>query len=424
MTGIMILAFAGCGNAARDEIETASLDIDENAMILDYETPSVMTIAKDASHQIEVEAETEASTATKEAREAVEDIASTSNTIEKASKIEDAKVMSKDEKNKVLKSIDNRKVTNKEELDDLVTLIDSNIASFDLRERDMMIKKYINSLYDLMNNLNSILGVVGYDLETVVETYNISVNDKTSIESIPNNYGTVKGFLLEVKEKGFFMNSLNDNKDFYIDLDLSNFLEKYRDYISPSMIAYIEFNNYEMNNTTLLSSNNLYDLDEIVTRINMLEDGLKLDEEYYNIMIDKYTSSLVYYYQLLLGLSHTQFVDSTNTFNEEILEKYIEIQEANEDTTIADVLEKTTLAIEANEMVYSDELKTMVGDYLNSLIYTSKTTKAIEDTLNAKFQLLEEPEEVEEETLTEEEEGSTEEETTKEDAKDSSKTKK
>jgi hypothetical protein len=274
-----------------------------------------------------------------------------------------------------------------------------------------------------MNNLNSILGVVGYDLETVVETYNISVNDKTSIESIPNNYGTVKGFLLEVKEKGFFMNSLNDNKDFYIDLDLSNFLEKYRDYISPSMIAYIEFNNYEMNNTTLLSSNNLYDLDEIVTRINMLEDGLKLDEEYYNIMIDKYTSSLVYYYQLLLGLSHTQFVDSTNTFNEEILEKYIEIQEANEDTTIADVLEKTTLAIEANEMVYSDELKTMVGDYLNSLIYTSETTKAIEDTLNAKFQLLEEPEEVEEETLTDEEEGSTEDETTKEDA-DSSKAKK
>ena len=101
------------------------------------------------------------------------------------------RVLTDTQKNKILKQIGDFKVTNKESLNNLIQLIDDNIASFDLRERDLMIKKYILSLYDLMNNLNSILSVIGYDLEQVVKDYDIKVNDKTITDEI-------KDFLLIV----------------------------------------------------------------------------------------------------------------------------------------------------------------------------------------------------------------------------------
>ena len=377
---------------------TNKITIDESEVNLNYETPELQIIAKDAKHKIDIDTteikSTESSTSSnniKTTREIEEFSTKMQN------EIGEKKNLTYDEKNSILKQINDFKVTNKETLEDLILLIDENISSFDQRERDLMIKKYILSLYDLMNNLNSILGVIGYDLETVVLEYNINVNDKTSIETIPNNYGTVKGFLLEVKDKGFFINSINENKDFYIDLDLANSLEKYRDYISPSMISYIEFNHYEMNNTLSLTSNNSYNLTEIVNRINMLSKGLELDKKNNYIMIDKYLSSLTYYYQLLLGLSHNQFIDTkTQKFDKSIFEEYKVLKEKNKNTTISDVLEKTILAIETNKMVYDDELKQMVNDYMNSLIYTEKITKNINTNLNSKYELLEKEQNIEE----------------------------
>ena len=379
-----------------------TINIDETEVDIEGEMPDVQIIAKDASHKIEVETEKEVSTES----EQVEVASSQNEEIDTflstgmQNKISPKRTLSNDEKNEILKQIGDFKVTNKESLNNLVKLIDENIASFDLRERDLMIKKYILSLYDLMNNLNSVLSVIGYDLEQVVNDYDIKVNDKTSIESIPNENGTVKGFLLEVKDKGFFINSLNKNKDFYLDLDLGNVLTKYKEYISPSMDSYISFNNYEMNNTSLLlDSSNNYNLDEIINRIKMLTDGLELDKQNNYIMVDKYLSSLTYYYQLLLGLSHNQFVDvSTNKFNSSILEKYTTLQEENKDTVIGDILEKTILSINTNDMIYNNDLKSMINDYVNSLIYTDEIKNVINTDINSKYALLNNEENTIEET--------------------------
>ena len=196
-----------------------TINIDETEVDIEGEMPEVQIIAKDASHKIEVETEEEVSTESEqvEVASSQDEELDTFLSTGMQNKISPKRTLSDDEKNEILKQIGDFKVTNKESLNNLVKLIDENIASFDLRERDLMIKKYILSLYDLMNNLNSVLSVIGYDLEQVVNDYDIKVNDKTSIESIPNEYGTVKGFLLEVKDKGFFINSLNKNKDFYLD---------------------------------------------------------------------------------------------------------------------------------------------------------------------------------------------------------------
>lgn len=378
------------------------INIDETEVDIEGEMPEVQIIAKDASHKIEVETEEEVSTESKqvEVASSQDEELDTFLSTGMQNKISPKRTLSNDEKNEILKQIGDFKVTNKESLNNLVKLIDENIASFDLRERDLMIKKYILSLYDLMNNLNSVLSVIGYDLEQVVNDYDIKVNDKTSIETIPNEYGTVKGFLLEVKDKGFFINSLNKNKDFYLDLDLGNVLTKYKEYISPSMDSYISFNNYEMNNTSLLlDSSNNYNLDEIINRIKMLTDGLELDKQNNYIMVDKYLSSLTYYYQLLLGLSHNQFVDvSTNEFNSSILEKYTTLQEENKDTIIGDILEKTILSINTNNMIYDNDLKSMINDYVNSLIYTDEIKNVINTDINSKYALLNNEENTIEET--------------------------
>lgn len=378
------------------------INIDETEVDIEGEMPEVQIIAKDASHKIEVETEEEVSKESKqvEVASSQDEELDTFLSTGMQNKISPKRTLSNDEKNEILKQIGDFKVTNKESLNNLVKLIDENIASFDLRERDLMIKKYILSLYDLMNNLNSVLSVIGYDLEQVVNDYDIKVNDKTSIETIPNEYGTVKGFLLEVKDKGFFINSLNKNKDFYLDLDLGNVLTKYKEYISPSMDSYISFNNYEMNNTSLLlDSSNNYNLDEIINRIKMLTNGLELDKQNNYIMVDKYLSSLTYYYQLLLGLSHNQFVDvSTNEFNSSILEKYTTLQEENKDTVIGDILEKTILSINTNNMIYDNDLKSMINDYVNSLIYTDEIKNVINTDINSKYALLNNEENTIEET--------------------------
>lgn len=380
------------------------IDIDENEVDLEYEMPDVQIIAKDIEHEIEVE-EIPIETMAPKTRTLELDTEPEIETLLSIgihNEISEEKVLTNEEKNEILRKVGSFKATNKESLNELILLIDENISSFDLRERDLMIKKYILSLYDIMNNLNSILGIIGYDLESVVKEYDIKVNDKTSIETIPNTYGTVKGFLLEVKDKGFFINSINKNKDFYIDLDLGNILNKYKNYISTSMISYIEFNNYEMNNTLSLTDTNTYNLEEIINRIQMLTDGLELDKKNNYMMVDKYVSSLTYYYQLLLGLSHTQFIDTkTENFNLEILDKYKKLQNSYPDTIISDVLEKTVLALEANDMIYTEELKSMVNDYLNSLIYTEEISNVINTDINTKYGLLIKEEIKEEEKTTE-----------------------
>lgn len=367
----LITSLVACSNNNESE--------NNNELLLVDDSLKVDVIGKENPHEIEIKTTETTPIETKDVENIeTEDINNDLLTTGMQNKITSKKELSVEEKNSILKIVDEFVVTDKETLKELVLIIDENIASFELRERDLLIRKYVLSLYDLMNNLNSVLSVIGYDLETVVSEYKINVNDKNSIQSIPDKYGTVKGFLLEVKDKGFFINSLNNNTSFYLDLDLGNVLEKYKDYISPSMNEYLNFNNYEMHNTMTLSETNTYNLEELANRINTLSLGLEVDKNNNYVMVDKYTSSLKYYYNLLLGLSHSQFVDNNNMFNGDILNMYKTLQTKYKDTTLGSVLEKTILVIEASENVYDENIKLMIDEYLNSLIYTQE----IQDTLN------------------------------------------
>lgn len=412
---IITICLTGCNNhkyEMNEEFEIANdaeLLVDNQVEKLEY-----WTITKDKNHSFNIpkneindeeviEEETSEKTSEFETLIGLANVAnvesSNYSSIGISNKIAEKQTLTIQQKNEILKQIDECNVTNKETLYDLIYLIDSNISSFDQRERDLMVKKYMLSLYSLMNNLNSVLEVVGYDLENAVNEFNININDKASIETLPDTYGVVKGFLLEVKSKGFFVNSNGDNEGFYLDLDLGNMIDKYNEYISPSFIKYIEFNNYEMNN--ILSD---YNIEEIANRIKMLEDGMRLDKKNHYVVSDRYVTSITYYYQILLGLSHNNFVDANNKFNQKILNEYSELKASE---TTMDILNKMTLAIQANDMIYDETVKELVYDYMNSKIYSDELIGVFDNKNTYKYAIVSEEDlkpiipEIEEETETE-----------------------
>lgn len=378
---------------------TEELIIDDEQMEIEYERVENLdywVIGKDLMHNhkeeteeiITVEPPSEIALAS-EAK--IEEQNALKTVLSNNTQIEDKKALMEDEKNEILRQIDEYNSKNTKDSKstmmtstEFVALIDGNIASFDQRERDLMIKKYMTSYYGVMNDLNAVLQVIGYDLEEAVKEYKINVNDKKSIAMLPDSYGTVRGFLIEVKDKGFFVNNNGNNEGFYIDLDLGNMLDKYRDYISPSLIAYMEFNNYEM--THILVD---YDINEIATRIKMLEDGMKKDKSSHYIMADRYTSSMTYYYQLLLGLSHNNFVEKGGFFKQSVLDEYANITGSS---TLVDILNKTTLAIQTNDMLYDEKVKELVSDYVNSKIYTDEINGILDNENTYKYQLMTEEE--------------------------------
>lgn len=410
---------AGCNSSVTEE----TFIVEDEAETITYnevEKFEYWTISKNKSISTHEEETSEDTTEAllfqaKNTLENMEKVVNISKTMESSNfskmgisnKIAEKRELTDEEKNEILKQIDECTVTNKESLYDLIYLIDSNIASFDQRERDLMVKKYMLSLYSLMNKMNSVLEVVGYDLENAVNEYNININDKISIETLPDTYGTVKGFLLEVKEKGFFVNSNGENEGFYLDLDLGNMIDKYNSFISSSMVKYMEFNNYEMNN--ILSD---YNIEEIANRIKMLESGMRIDRHSNYVITDRYISSITYYYQILLGLSHNHFTGTNDRFKQSVLDEYVEL---NASETTKDILNKMTLAIQTNDMIYDDEVKELVYDYMNSKIYSDEIIGVFDNKNTYKYELVseedlkpiipekEEEEEIEIETETEEE---------------------
>ncbi len=400
---VAIFLLYGCAS------EPNKIKLDESQKNIEYskvEDLNYWIIGKDLEHNFSQEESTESleeenlSNIKEESEESRESRIATNLAISNG--IAEKKNLTEEQKNDILKQIDSYNISDKNGITytEFIYLIDENIASFNQRERDLIVKKYITSFYTVMNELNAVLEVIGYDLEEAVQEYEINVNDKKSIAELPDSYGTVRGFLLEVKEKGFFVNHNGNNEGFYIDLDLGNMLDKYRDYISPSLIAYMEFNNYEMSNILVD-----YDIEEIAKRIKMLEDGMAKDKANHYVMADRYASSITYYYGLLLGLSHNHFVDKNGTFKQSVLDEYANIKGS---LVLVDILNKTTLAIQTNEMLYDDKVKGLVSDYINSKIYTNELNGILENENTYKYQIMTEeqlkPVEIKEEVSEETEE--------------------
>ena len=223
---------------------------------------------------------------------------------------------------------------------ELKNLIDENIEFYSEEERDIMINKYSNAIYASLGYLNEILYKVGYDLEDVIEKYNIDVTNPKTYKNIPKDYATIKGFLEEVHTKGFILKYSNDVDAYIITANQEEIYDKYGDLVSNSLAKMLEFSAYEAKSENVINSKEeTVNLDEVAKRITMIEEGVKADVEQGYDYIASWIGTQEEYYGALIGANHTYFV-ANDYLKQDIFNKYVELQEKYKDTQLGTVLEK------------------------------------------------------------------------------------
>ncbi|EMH2710129.1 hypothetical protein SI855_002886 [Clostridioides difficile] len=207
------------------------------------------------------------------------------------------------------------------------------------------------------------------------------MNDEVSFNSIPKEYATVKGFLQEVKSKGFSLESENENSNYTITVNLEKVNEKYGKYISESLKRYLEFNNYEINSKIQVIDDNkkTVNMDEVVKRIKKIEAGMNIDKKQSYEFADKWTSSLEYYYNILFGVSHNYFVE-TEYVNSNILKQYKDIIESDKNTDMSKKLSKVVNVLEKNNRKFDSNTKAQIENIINEIY-----TKDIKDAIDKKY---------------------------------------
>ncbi|HBG1535132.1 TPA: hypothetical protein KPH35_002168 [Clostridioides difficile] len=209
----------------------------------------------------------------------------------------------------------------------------------------------------------------------------MNVNDEASFNSIPKEHATIKGFLQEVKSKGFSLEAGNKNSNYTITVNLEKVNEKYGKYISESLKRYLEFNNYEINSNIQVIDDNkkTVNLDEVIKRIKKIEAGMDIDKKQSYEFADKWTNSLEYYYNILFGISHNYFIE-TEYFNSNILKQYKDIIESNKNTDMSKKLSKVVNVLEKNNRKFDSNTKVQIENIINEIY-----TKDIKDAINKKY---------------------------------------
>lgn len=295
--------------------------------------------------------------------------------------------LTEDEKIKVFNEIKTFEVSEENTLDDLKKLIADNIDSFEVSDRDIMIDIYMTQMYSNATDLSKKLSLVGYELEDMLEANpKVEVNNPKTYKNIPKESSTVKGFLEEVNAKGFALEYSEHNKCYVLRLSSDYIIEEFGEKITPSLKAYLELNAREEKNMLVIDDvKEEVDFDEIVTRLLMIEEGVKLDKEIGYTHIEKWMSTSDYYYSALLGLSHN-FNTKDEIVKDEVLDKYKEIIEANKGSQLATILEKTLSILSEN----NNKLDTNAIDKISKEVSTTIYTDEIKSRLDELSELNEE----------------------------------
>lgn len=287
--------------------------------------------------------------------------------------------LTEEEQSKIKTEILEYSVNGGDNIQELDGIIKNHIHLFPQKDKDEIIDTYVKNMFAFIDDLNTKLSTVGYELEDTVQEYKINLLDSSTFRKIPNSHGTVRGFLEELHDRGFVLESDNDNKNYYISIDIQSVLDKYGSDMSDSLKKYLEFNAYEIEHKDFIDTDTeSIDLDEVSNRIIMLEDGIKIDKKQDYAFIDKWTASLEYYYTLLFNLSHDYFIDDDNKFTEEILSKYKELSSKYKDTKMATDIQLALNILNKNDNKLDETVKEKLTGLVDG-IYTKKIQQAIDE---------------------------------------------
>lgn len=288
------------------------------------------------------------------------------------------------EKVKVLNDLRLYSVDSTHTLNEMENTISKNIEAFEEKDKDEIISLYISQMYTSSNDLNKKLTTIGYELEDVLKKdETININDKKTWNKIPETNGTVKGFLEEIKAKGFTLKKNSDTSNYQISINNENILDKYGNNMSPSLKEYLDLNAYEETAPSLGNQEDkTVNLDEAVKRILIVEKGIDTDKSQGYSHIDKWMSSSDYYYSILLGLSHDFFI-SSDYFNEDILSKYTDIAQKNSGTKLAEILTKVVKIYTDSNRKVDETVIANIEKAVTDILYTTEIKDALKVVIEA-----------------------------------------
>lgn len=288
-----------------------------------------------------------------------------------------SKTLTDEEKTEIRNTILLYESEGNEDIKELGSLLENNIAHFDQKDKDDMIQAYITNHYSIGSDLADKLTLIGYELEDVIEEYGIDVYDSSTYKKIPDSHGTVRGFLAELKEKGFALQSESDVSDFYITVDLENIVNKFGSHMSKSLKAYADFSVYEMkSNDTFDEEKNEFDLDEICNRLTKLENGLKIDKEQNYQYVEKWTDLMEDYYFILFGIDHDYFI-SSEYIKQPIIDKYKELAKTHKGTDIEKNINQVLSILSENGNRFDEVTRSKIKIFIEDSIYTKEIKNAI-----------------------------------------------
>lgn len=269
--------------------------------------------------------------------------------------------------------------------DDFTTNLTKFIEKLDDSEKEEYITYYVQGLYTNANGLSDKLNLLGYEMEDVITENNLEDYTYKTFSKLSDNYATIKGFVKEVEAKGFFLSRNVETDLLTITVELDDILEKYGQYMSESLKAYYQLNNYE-NKTTFIKDDTI-DIEEVVNRIVKIEDGIEVDKNSDYKHIDKWISSYDYYYNILFGSNHDYFL-SSGYYKEDVVNKYKELAEKYKDREIGKNLASMVEVLEANNNKNTTDVSGKAEEFINAKLTAndSEIQNAI-DELNSEVDI-------------------------------------
>lgn len=290
--------------------------------------------------------------------------------------------LSEAQKIEILNEIKLYEVSGDKTFEKLEELVDKNIENYDEKEKDIMINQYISQLYSNLGELNNTLSVIGYELEKVVEKYDIDINNPKTYKKIPDSNATIKGFLTELNNKGFSLEQKNKNSAYTIGVDSIALSEKYSKHASKSLAKFLEFNAYEVSKGEFANmEQRTVDLDEVAKRIIMIEEGMALDKEQEYMYLSSWMSALNYYYPILTGTAHDYFV-STEYLKDDILAKYESLSEKYKEKQLGNVLNQIVSLYKENGKKADEIVLKTISDIVDKEVMTEDIKNIIKESMS------------------------------------------
>ncbi|WCF11691.1 hypothetical protein NDS46_30555 (plasmid) [Paenibacillus thiaminolyticus] len=237
----------------------------------------------------------------------------------------------------------------------LIEELDKNIARLSSEESSNAVDALLYSMYQKQKELNDKIS----GLQDVMSSYQddgINFNVSQSYSRIKDS--TLKAFLGEIQKEKFLV--INDNGGFTVVPNMGEILQKYEMYMTDALKDMILFSKSEYDKPFFDFEKEKFDLDVVVERILMMEEGLKkhFDSSYVNA----FKESKAYYYQIYFGVNNGYMIDSQKNLLEEVLEHYQKTLKDHPNTQLANDLNAYLEKLKQSKNKMTDDVIVFLTD--------------------------------------------------------------